>query len=326
MYTKKGDIGMSHITSIERKKIYEKRLEGTSFYRIGKELNRPTKTIIAEFNRNKVAVHGYEPIRAQEQVNKRKLKPRVLHKFLNPIIKDFVMKYLKDDFSPQQISGRMKSELGFTVSPEAIYAFVYWDKKEGGELCKHLRRRRKKRKSRLPKVQRSRIKNSVSIDERPEIVDEKTKFGDLELDTVEGKKGSGFFVTVVDKATKKLWARFIERKTAENTRNAILEMLSGLEIETLTSDNGTEFWCHQEIAEGLAAEFYFAHPYSSWERGLNEQTNGLLRQYFPKKTEFYQEGIEEKLKEVVAKINRRPRKSLDFKTPDEAFLLLSEVQ
>jgi transposase, IS30 family len=116
---------MSHITSIERKKIYEKRLEGTSFYRIGKELNRPTKTIIAEFNRNKVAVHGYEPIRAQEQVNKRKLKPRVLHKFLNPIIKDFVMKYLKDDFSPQQISGRMKSELGFTVSPEAIYAFVY---------------------------------------------------------------------------------------------------------------------------------------------------------------------------------------------------------
>ena len=317
---------MSHITSIERKKIYEKRLEGISFYQIGKDLNRPTKTIIAEFKRNKVATHGYEPVRAQEQVEKRKLKPRVLHKFLNPIIKDFVIKTLKDDFSPLQISGRMKSELGFSVSPEAIYSFIYRDKKEGGELYKHLRRRRKKRKPRLLKVSRSRIKNSVSIEERPKIVDDKTRFGDLELDTVEGKKGSGFFVTIVDKATKRLWAKFIKNKTAENTRKAILEMLSGLEIETLTSDNGSEFACHQEIAEELAAKFYFAHPYSSWERGLNEHTNGLLRQYFPKKTEFYQEGIEEKLKEAVAKINRRPRKSLNFKTPDEAFSLLTKVQ
>ena len=317
---------MSHITSIERKKIYEKRLEGISFYQIGKDLNRPTKTIIAEFKRNKVATHGYEPVRAQEQVEKRKLKPRVLHKFLNPIIKDFVIKTLKDDFSPLQISGRMKSELGFSVSPEAIYSFIYRDKKEGGELYKHLRRRRKKRKPRLLKVSRSRIKNSVSIEERPKIVDDKTRFGDLELDTVEGKKGSGFFVTIVDKATKRLWAKFVKNKTAENTRKAILEMLSGLEIETLTSDNGSEFACHQEIAEELAAKFYFAHPYSSWERGLNEHTNGLLRQYFPKKTEFYQEGIEEKLKEAVAKINRRPRKSLNFKTPDEAFSLLTKVQ
>lgn len=316
---------MSHITIIERREIYEKRLLGVSFYQIAKDLKRPTKTIIAEYNRNKVATHGYEPTRAQEQVDKRKSKPRVLHKFSNPAIKDFVVSALEDDFSPEQISGRIESEIGFKVSHETIYSFIYRDKQEGGQLYKHLRRCRKKRKPRLPKTKKSRIKNSVSITERPKVVDEKSRFGDLELDTVEGKKGSGFFVTVVDKATKKLWARFIPKKTAENTRKAILEMLSGLKIKTLTSDNGSEFACHEEIAEELAAQFYFARPYSSWERGLNEHTNGLLRQYFPKKTEFDQEGIEEKLREVVAKINRRPRKSLNFKTPDEAFSLLTKV-
>lgn len=317
---------MSHITILERKEIYEKRLRGVSFYQIAKDLQRPTKTIIAEYKRNRIGNHGYETIRAQEQADKRKLKPRSLRKFSNPVIKDYVVKGLEEDFSPEQISGRIQSETGFSVSHEAIYSFVYRDKIDDGQLYKHLRRCRKKRKPRLPKIKKSRIKNSTSITDRPKIVDEKSRFGDLELDTVEGQKGSGFFVTIVDKATKKLWARFILNKTAENTRKAILEMLSGLEIQTLTSDNGSEFACHQEIAEELAAKFYFAHPYSSWERGLNEHTNGLLRQYFPKKTKFYQEDIEEKLKEVVAKINRRPRKSLNFKTPDEAFSLLTKVQ
>jgi len=317
---------MSHITILERKEIYEKRLRGVSFYQIAKDLQRPTKTIIAEYKRNRIGNHGYETIRAQEQADKRKLKPRSLRKFSNPVIKDYVVKGLEEDFSPEQISGRIQSETGFSVSHEAIYSFVYRDKIDDGQLYKHLRRCRKKRKPRLPKIKKSRIKNSTSITDRPKIVDEKSRFGDLELDTVEGQKGSGFFVTIVDKATKKLWARFILNKTAENTRKAILEMLSGLEIQTLTSDNGSEFACHQEIAEELAAKFYFTHPYSSWERGLNEHTNGLLRQYFPKKTKFYQEDIEEKLKEVVAKINRRPRKSLNFKTPDEAFSLLTKVQ
>jgi len=317
---------MSHITILERKEIYEKRLRGVSFYQIAKDLQRPTKTIIAEYKRNRIGNHGYETIRAQEQADKRKLKPRSLRKFSNPVIKDYVVKGLEEDFSPEQISGRIQSETGFSVSHEAIYSFVYRDKIDDGQLYKHLRRCRKKRKPRLPKIKKSRIKNSTSITDRPKIVDEKSRFGDLELDTVEGQKGSGFFVTIVDKATKKLWARFILNKTAENTRKAILEMLSGLEIQTLTSDNGSEFACHQEIAEELAAKFYFTHPYSSWERGLNEHTNGLLRQYFPEKTKFYQEDIEEKLKEVVAKINRRPRKSLNFKTPDEAFSLLTKVQ
>ena len=103
-------------------------------------------------------------------------------------------------------------------------------------------------------------------------------------------------------------------------------MLSGIKVHTLTSDNGSEFACHEEVAEHLEAKFFFAHPYSSWERGLNEHTNGLLRQYFPKRTEFYEDGIEEKLKEAVAKINRRPRKSLKFKTPEEAFAELNKVQ
>lgn len=317
---------MSHITIVERKKIYEKRLLGESFYRIAKDLNRPTKTIIAEFKRNQVPRRGYEPVRAQEQSDNRKTKPRVLYKFSQPEIKDLVTQGLQNDFSPEQISGRIKLQTDFNVSHEAIYLFVYRDKREGGELYKHLRRQRKKRKPRLPKDNRPRIKGAISIEQRPQIVEEKSRFGDIELDLVEGKKGSGFFVTAVDRACKKLWAQFIPNKTAEETRKAILAMLSELDIHTLTSDNGSEFACHQEVAAELEAKFFFAHPYSSWERGLNEHTNGLLRQYFPKKTEFYQEGIEEKLKEAVAKINQRPRKALNFKTPDEAFNELIKVQ
>jgi IS30 family transposase len=317
---------MSHISIVERKKIYEMRLKGKTFYAIAKELNRPTKTIIQEFKRNQLPRRGYDAVSADEQAKLRKSKPRKLYKFTNSRIKEFVTNALKEDLSPEQISGRLESETGFKLSHEAIYLFVYRDKREGGDLYKHLRRRHRKRKSRLPKVVRTRIKNTVSIDQRPKIVDEKVRFGDIELDTVEGKKGSGFFVTAVDKATKKLWAKFIRRKTADETRKAILEMFSGIKIHTLTSDNGSEFACHQEIAEHLEAEFFFAHPYSSWERGLNEHTNGLLRQYFPKRTEFYGDGIEEKLQEAVAKINRRPRKSLKFKTPEEAFTELNKVQ
>ena len=317
---------MSHITILERKKIYEKRLLGESFYQIAKDLNRPTKTIISEFKRNQVPRRGYEPVRAQEQADKRKVKPRVLYKFSKPEIRKFVTDALQDDFSPEQISGRIKLETEFCISHEAIYLFIYRDKQEGGHLYKHLRRQRKKRKPRLPKDNRPRIKGAISIEERPQIVEEKSRFGDIELDLVEGKKGSGFFVTAVDRASKKLWAQFIPNKTADKTRKAILAMLSDLDLHTLTSDNGSEFSCHLEVAAELEAKFFFAHPYSSWERGLNEHTNGLLRQYFPKKTEFYQEGIEEKLKEAVAKINRRPRKILNYKTPDETFTELNKVQ
>lgn len=322
----KGDMSMSHICIVERKKIYEMRLEGKSFYAIAKKLNRPTKTIIQEFRRNQIPRHGYDPITANKKAELRKSKARKLYKFSHPLIQNFVTEGLIEDFSPEQISGRMQLETGFRVSPESIYLFVYRDKREGGSLFKHLRRQHRKRRLRLPKTPRVRIKNRIGIEFRPEIVESKTRFGDIELDTVEGKKGTGFFVTAVDKGTKKLWAKFIKRKTADETQKAILEMLSGLKIETLTADNGSEFTCHEWIAEILKTKFFFADPYSSWQRGLNEHTNGLLRQYFPKGKGFDEDGIEEKLQEVVAKINRRPRKSLNFKTPDEAFAELNKVE
>jgi IS30 family transposase len=317
---------MSHITILERKKLYEKRLLGISFYAIAKELRRPTKTIINEFKRNKVARHGYEPMRAQEQVMKRRSRPRNLYKFSDPSVREFVTKALKDDISPMQISGRLLMETGFKLSPEAIYLFVYRDKREGGKLFKHLRRHHRKRRHRMPRAIRVRIKNSVSIEKRPKIVEAKIRFGDLELDTMEGKRGSGFFVTAVDRATKKLWASYIPTKTAANTRDAILKMLAGIKVNTMTSDNGSEFACHEVVAQELEALFFFAHPYSSYERGLNEHTNGLLRQYFPKGTEFYGEDIEAKLQEAVNRINRRPRKVLKFKTPDEVFAELIRIE
>jgi len=195
------------------------------------------------------------------------------------------------------------------------------DKRQGGTLYKHLRYSHKKRKKQYGgKDKRGQIKNRVSIDERPEIVAQKTRIGDWEIDTVIGKNHQGALVTIVDRVSRFTLIKKVSSKHADVVTAATIDLLKPYmdKTWTITADNGKEFAGHEILAEQLNASVYFAHPYHSWERGLNENTNGLIRQYFTKGSSFV-DITHEQVEEVMRKLNHRPRKALNYKTPHEVF-------
>ncbi len=230
------------------------------------------------------------------------------------------------DWSPEQISGRLRLEDGGSVSPEWIYLHIYRDKAQGGDLWRHLRCRKQKRKRYGAYDRRGQLSGRVSIDERPAIVDRKNRLGDWEGDTIIGGKHQGALISLVERKSGFTLVGKLARKTASQVREAATNLLKPVEelVHTLTLDNGKEFACHQDIARSLNADIYFAHPYSSWERGLNENTNGLIRQYFPKKHDFTTITNEE-IAEAMHRLNHRPRKKLGFKTPYEVFFKTSTL-
>ncbi len=236
-------------------------------------------------------------------------------------IETYIKSKLKEDWSPEQIAGRMKRDKDFTVSHETIYRYIYYNKSRGGRLYKHLRHKNKKYHNRSNSYQRrGTIIDRVSIDKRPKIVEKKNRIGDFEIDTVIGRHHIGALVTVVDRKSKYAIIKNVSSKKAEEVTKALIEMLYPLRkiTETITSDNGKEFAYHKLVSEALDTSFYFAHPYSSWERGLNEHTNGLIRQYLPKKTDFTKISKEE-ITTIQDKLNHRPRKVLNYRTPYEVF-------
>ena len=236
-------------------------------------------------------------------------------------IKTYIKSKLKEDWSPEQIAGRMKIDNGLSICHETIYRYIYYNKLRGGRLYKHLRHKNKKYHNRSNAYQRRGIIiDRISIDKRPKIVEKKNRIGDFEIDTVIGRHHVGALVTVVDRKSKFAIIRKVASKQAKEVTKALIDMLQPLKpiTKTITSDNGKEFAYHKEVSEALDANFYFAHPYSSWERGLNEHTNGLIRQYLPKKTEFTQVSKEEIIT-IQDKLNHRPRKILDYRTPYEIF-------
>lgn len=224
-------------------------------------------------------------------------------------------------WSPEQISGWLKKNMVTSVSHETIYKYIWQDKKNGGSLYKNLRHRGKKYNKRSGKnAGRGLIPNRVDIEERPKIVDEKSRIGDWEIDTIIGKNHVGALVSMVDRVSKYVKLVRVKGKKAFIVTNAIQKALGPLSdvVYTLTADNGKEFAMHEKIASLLKASVYFAKPYCSWERGLNEHTNGLVRQYFPKKTSF--DTISDEEVQIVENLlNSRPRKILNFLTPLEAF-------
>lgn len=229
-------------------------------------------------------------------------------------MKLLVESLLKCYFSPEQICGRIKLLKGHIVSIETIYQFIWTDKKKGGALYTYLRRQgRKYRKRGGSKDNRGVLKNQVSIDDRPAIVDEKARFGDLEIDTVIGRNHKGVLLTINDRYTGLVWIRKLKSKESEAlAREAIGALLSFKElICTMTADNGKEFAHHELIAFELDIDVYFAHPYHSWERGANENTNGLIRQFFPKGSDI-ENLSEERIKIVQDRLNDRPRKRLGY--------------
>jgi IS30 family transposase len=305
---------------------YEKRVEiyallkaELSQTQIANLIGVSKSTVSREIKRN-TGLKGYRP----KQANRRTLERRQnadKHLRLTDEVKKDVEKLLKQDWSPEQISGRLKKENRPSVSHETIYQFIIDDQKGGGELYKHLRLGRKKRRKRIKtNDRRGQIPNRVSIDERPAVVDNKERVGDWEIDTVMGKNHKGALVTAVERKTMFSCMQHVPKKEATLVANALIEMLLPFKelVHTITADNGKEFSQHENIAAALNAQFYFAHPYSSWERGLNENTNGLIRQYFPKKTSLVHVDKEYVI-EVQKKLNNRPRKTINFDTPYQLF-------
>jgi IS30 family transposase len=207
------------------------------------------------------------------------------------------------------------------VSHESIYQHIYKDKHRGGVLFQFLRCQKKRRKRYgSGRQRRGQIPGRRCISERPAIVEQRLSIGDWEADTIVGKGRQPAIVSLVEGHSRFTVLKKVERAPGAAVKAAMISLLKphGARVRTITADNGKEFAGHQEIARTLQGEFYFAHPYSSWERGTNENTNGLVRQYFPKKSEFT-EITNEPLPQVVDKLNHRPRKVLGYRTPHEVF-------
>ncbi len=284
-------------------------------------------TICRELNRNK-GQKGYRPKQAQIKADKRRKEAAKALKMTAALITLIEARILMD-WSPEQISGWLKNNQVISISHERIYQHIWADKRHGGTLYTHLRQSNKKRKKQYgSKDKRGQIRNRVSIDERPAIVAEKTRIGDWEIDTVIGQNHQGALVTLVDRVSKFTLIKKVASKHAEVVTEATILLLQPYLDKTLTitADNGKEFAGHETIKERLNADVYFAHPYHSWERGLNENTNGLIRQYFTKGSSF--ESItDDEVEGVMNKLNHRPRKTLNFKTPHAVFFadLLQEA-
>ena len=279
-------------------------------------------TISRELRRNRVK-QCYRHDEAQQLAEqRRRLASRRPHK-LTEEVSAYVISCLQAGWSPEQTEGRLRREGRLPViSHESIYRMVWSDKHNGGVLYKHLRHKAKKYNKRSKqKVGRGIIEGRVDISQRPIGVAAKGRLGDWELDTVvSSKTNSAAVVSMVDRCSKLVRFVKVSAKTADAVSQAIINRLSERKciVRTLTSDNGKEFAGHKKISKALGAAFYFATPYHSWERGLNEHTNGLLRQYFPKKTDF-STVTEKQLQHVENLLNNRPRSVLNFKTPNEVF-------
>ena len=288
---------------------------GSSQIMIAEAVGVSQPTVSRELKRN-TGQRGYREKQAQSFSDERRQTARKAIK-MTPGIIILIESKLEEKWSPEQISGWLLEERGQRISYERIYLHIWADKNTGGFLFKHLRRQGKAYHPRGKKYAgRGHIKNRVSIDERPAIVDEKSRVGDWEIDLVIGKGHSGALVTIVERQTKFTVSTRINDKSAETVTAATIALLTPLKgaVLTITADNGKEFTYHEKMTEALEAQVYFADPYSSWQRGLNENTNGLLRQYWPKSTDFKKVSQQE-VSTAVVQLNNRPRKTLGYQTP-----------
>jgi IS30 family transposase len=309
-----------HLTREQRYTISAMHRQGCTQKMIAKAIDKDKSVINRELKRNANLKGKYSFEYAQQAANMRKermKKPRKLF----PWLKNEIIGMIKKDWSPQQIEGRLKQENKSSVSHQTIYKMIREDREQGGTLYQHTRHKLKKRKR--PAGKKISIKNRASIEQRPDIVDTKERLGDWEIDTIVGENNKGAIVTMVERKTAFMMMEKLEHgKNAEELAKTVIRLLTAYinNVHSITGDNGTEFAEHQTIAKKLKTKFFFTHPYSSWEKGLIENTNKLIRQYIPKKTNF--DSInQQQIKEIQYKINNRPRKKLNFKSPKEIFFL-----
>jgi IS30 family transposase len=307
------------LTKEQRYQIAALKKAGHSNKEIAENIGTSEPTISREFKRN-TGKRGYRPKQAHIKALWRKQNATKAIKMTAKVIL-LVNQQIRFDLSPEQVSGWLLREHGIRLSHVRIYQHISADKRNGGDLYTHLRHAHKKhRKKYGSKDKRGQIRNRVSIEQRPVIVEEKSRIGDWEIDTVIGQNHKGALVTIVERKTKFVVIKKVETKHAEGVTAATIALLKPYndKVFTITADNGKEFAGHEVIAQELGVDVYFAHPYSSWERGLNENTNGLIRQYFPKGRSF-EEITDEQIESVIYRLNHRPRKGLDYQTPHSVF-------
>ncbi|MDA1108047.1 MAG: IS30 family transposase [Proteobacteria bacterium] len=316
------------LTSAERYVIYHLKLYRLSLREIGRRLGRSHATISRELKRNGPAISSwvYWHQGAHEQALERRKRPRHYRRRVHAPLVRYVEQSLRAEWSPDVIAAKLKmgypNDIRMRVSSETVYRWVYRDAKQGGQLFNGLCRcHKQRRRQRRYGTGRGLIPGRVSIHVRPDLIATRQRFGDWKGDTVEGAKGSGNLTTHVERKSRYLIAGKLINKTALVTAQAattVFRRIPKTLRHTLTLDNGKEFARFQEIEKNTGLTIYFADPYSAWQRGTNENTNGLLRRYFPKGMDF-NDVTEKSLAYVVKKLNHRPRKCLGYRTPHEVF-------
>jgi len=312
-----------HLTYEDRCQIHALLKRGISQTEVARDIAVHRSTISRELRRNGARTGYYyhwAQSRAEDRQRKRYSRPRKM----TPELIAFIEGRLIEEWSPQQISGwlRCRQKMLPTLSHERIYQHVWRDKWDGGKLHKHLRHRGRRYWRRGSAYQRrGRIPDRVDIDLRPAIVESKSRIGDWELDTIVGPQGCrGALVSMVERCSKIVRLALVPSCKAEGVANVITAALGEHKekVLTLTMDNGKEFTRHRSFGAALQADTYFAKPYQSWQRGLNEHSNGLVRQYFPKATDFSTVS-EHDVQRVETRLNNRPRAVLGYRTPLEVF-------
>lgn len=273
-------------------------------------------TIGRELKRNH-GQRGYRPKQAHQLAMQRRNKAKAR---IQEDTWELIDSKLRQEWSPEQVSGWLLKNMGIQVSHEWIYQYILADKCAGGDLYKHLRCQKKRRKRYGSYDRRGKIPNRVSIEERPEIVDLRQRIGDWETDTLIGKGHRQAIVTLIERKSRFALLAKVEQRKAEQVGDTVVDLLSPFshKVYTVTGDNGKEFADHERISKELSIDFYFAHPYAAWERGANENMNGLIRQYIPKSHDLSSVTKDELLL-IQNKLNYRPRKCLDFRSPFEVF-------
>jgi len=305
------------LTQEKRYAIYVLLQEEKSHRRIAAQIEVHHSTVSREIKRN-TRIRAYRHGVAQELASERRAQVRCPTK-LTPVNKLLIGGYLRKHWSPEQVAGRLSLEGVLNISHETIYKYIRENREQGGGLYKSLRLRKKYRKKRISVTQAA-IANKVSIEQRPEIVAEKSRIGDWELDTIVSRQHPSVLVTMVERKSKYTFIGWSESKHAAKVARSIRFMFKHDKdkVLTITSDNGLEFAKHRQISKWLNAEYYFCHPYRSWERGLNENTNGLIRFYAPKGESLERLGPV-RLRQIMENLNTRPRKSLGYLTPKEVY-------
>lgn len=318
-------MGYGHLNIDERESILKMRSEQKDMTDIAKQLGRNKGTISRELSRNISSTGEYKPHLAQRYYRRRRAQSKEPYRLEeNKRLRRYVIKKLKKYLSPEQISGRIEidypDETRMRVSPLTIYSWIQRDKEAGGKYYKYLRQgHRKRRKKKGSSRTQGQIPDRRPISERPKVVESREDIGHWEGDTVVGKSHGSFVATHVERKSRYLLVGKADDKTAESV-NAITKQLfrkiPKSKRKTMTFDNGKEFAGFKELENAVGLVCYFADPYSSYQRGMNENTNGLLRQFFPKGTDFNQIS-EEEIDKAAALLNNRPRKCLNYRTPHE---------